>query len=94
MSKQLQNRIILIYVDTSLFILYMLNNIRKCQTRCLTVQSYLIYQYYSVNDIHVKQCQKSVRQLQNYFDTSIFILYMLNNVKQCQTMSEKCQTVT
>ena len=43
---------------------------------------------------NVKQCKKSVRQLHNYFDTSIFILYMLNNVKQCQTMSEKCQTVT
>ena len=42
---------------------------------------------------NVKQCQtmsNNVRKvsdkLHNYFDTSIFILYMLNNVKQCQTM--------
>ena len=54
--------------------------LEECQT---VTELFLIHQYYSV---YVKQCQTMLEECQTVtelFDISIFILYMLNNVKQC-----------
>ena len=58
----------------------MLNNVRRVSDSYITFDISL---YYSVNDIHVKQCQKSVRQDSDSYRTMLIYQYYSVNDIQC-----------
>ena len=66
----------------------------KRQTVSNSYRTKFIILYLSAIELHVNHCQRVSDKLSDSCRTLLIQQYYSVNVKQCQTMSEECQTVT